>query len=326
MRTPLNTRSLSVAAVSIAAALALSACASSDNSTSNAAPRITLENCGEQITLDAPPSRAVTMNQGATESALSVGAQDQMIGTAYLDDEIAPQWAAAYAQIPVLAPAAYPSRETLLELKPDLVLASYSTAFDDKEGVGMRDSLSELGIATYVSPFSCEDKAKRLPASWDSIASEIADYGTLFGQTAVSEEVNTQMRATLEQVSAAAPAQGKTILWYDSGTDEPFVGAGGGGPQLIIDALGGVNIFADSTGAWDTMNWEPVLVADPDVIVLADASWSTADEKKAYLQNDPALRDLKAVRGDAFVILPFSTTTPGPRTIEGAIMAAEQLN
>ena len=284
---------------------------------------MTLENCGHQITLTALPERAVTLNQGATESALAVGAQGQLIGTAYLDDEIAEQWAGAYAQIPVIAEE-YPSREALLELKPDLVLASYSSAFGDKEGVGTRESLDELGIATYLSPFACADKSQRLPVSWDSIASEITDYGTLFGTDAGA--VVTAQQATLADVQADAPASGKTIFWYDSSTTTPFVGGAGGGPQLIIDALGGTNIFASVDGAWGDGNWETVLQADPDVIVLADASWDTADEKIAYLKSDPALRDLTAVKNDSFVVVPFSTTTPGPQTVEGARLAAEQLN
>lgn len=327
MRTPIKNQPFAVA-LSLAAALTLtlSACGSADTPSATASPQATVENCGETITLGATPSRAVTLNQGATESALAVGAQGQMAGTAYLDDEIAPQWADAYAQVPVIAAAEYPSREALLELKPDLVLASYSSAFGDKQGVGTRESLDALGIATYLSPFACEDKAQRLPVSWDSIASEISDYGTLFDRAADADAINTRTRETLAQISGAARAEGKSVFWFDSGADAPYAGGAGGGPQLIIEALGGTNIFANLPGAWGEGSWEAVLQADPDVIVLADASWSTAEEKKAHLKNDPALRDLTAVKNDAFVVLPFSTTTPGPRTIEGASMAAEQLN
>lgn len=327
---PLAARVLPVAAVSIAAALTLSACGNSDTADSSAAAPdsaveavVTLENCGRTITLAALPARAVTLNQGATESALSVGAQEKLIGTAYLDDEIAPQWADAYAKIPVIAEE-YPSREALLELNPDLVLASYATAFGDKEGVGTRESLDDLGIATYMSPFACEDKAQRAPASWDSIASEITDYGTLFGTD--SQLSVTEQQTTLDVIMADAVASDKKIFWFDSGTDTPFVGGAGGGPQLIIDAVGGKNIFASVDNAWGEGNWETVLQEDPDVIVLADASWDTADDKIAYLKNDPALRDLTAVKNDAFVVVPFSTTTPGPRTVEGARLVAEQLN
>ncbi len=323
LRTQVAPRVISSAAVSIAAALLLSACGGTSNSDADTAA-VSLQNCGRTVTLDGPAERAVTLNQGATESALSIGAEGQMVGTAYLDDTIAPQWQAAYAQVPALDEKDYPSREALLETKPDLVLSSYSSAFDDK-AVGSQESLGELGVATYVSPFGCKDKSQRPPIAWDSIATEITDYGTLFGRESEADAVVAQMRETLAGIESTAPARGKSIFWYDSNTDTPFVGGNAGGPQLIIDAVGGTNVFADLDGAWADGSWETVLKADPDVIVLADASWDTAEEKKNYLRGDPALKDLKAVRDNSFVVVPFSTTTPGPRLIEGATLVSEQL-
>ncbi|GAB2664557.1 ABC transporter substrate-binding protein [Prescottella soli] len=323
MRTHVTPRIVAATAITIASALTLSACGGSSNSDA-AAASISLQNCGRTVTMPGPAERGVTLNQGATESALSIGAQDRMVGTAYLDDVVAPQWQAAYAQVPVLDEKSYPSREALLETKPDLVLASYSSAFGDK-GVGSQESFDELGIATYVSPFGCKDKSKRPPVAWDSIATEITDYGTLFGHEAEAQSQAAQMRETLAGVEAAAPAKGRTIFWYDSKTTTPYVGGNAGGPQLIIDAVGGSNIFAGINGAWADGSWETVLKANPDVIVLADASWDTAEAKKEYLRNDPALKDLKAVRDNAFVVVPFSTTTPGPRLIEGASLVAGQL-
>jgi iron complex transport system substrate-binding protein len=318
-----SSRALPAAAVTIAATITLTACGGSSGS-DDAAASISLENCGRTVTLDGPAERAVTLNQGATESALSIGAEGQMAGTAYLDDTVAPQWQAAYDTVPVLNESDYPSREALLEVRPDLVLASYSSAFDDK-AVGTRESFDELGIGTYISPFGCPDKSTRPPVEWDSIAGEITDYGTLFGRESDGDAEVTQMRETLAGVEAEAAAEGRTIFWYDSATDVPFVGANAGGPQLIIDAVGGTNIFAGLDGAWADGSWETVLAANPDVIVLADASWDTAEDKKAYLRSDPALRDLTAVREDRFVVVPFSTSTPGPRLIEGAELVSDQL-
>lgn len=323
LRTHISPRVLAATAVTAASVLVLSACGGSSDSDADTAA-ISLQNCGRTVTLDGPAERGVTLNQGATETALSIGAQDRMAGTAYLDDTIAAQWAAAYAQVPALDEKDYPSREALLEVKPDLVLASYSSAFDDK-AVGSHESFDELGIATYVSPFGCKDKSTRPAVSWDSIGTEITDYGTLFGRESEADAVVAQMRETLAGIESAAPAKGKSIFWYDSNTDTPYVGGNAGGPQLIIDAVGGTNVFANADGAWLDGSWETVLAANPDVIVLADASWDTAEEKKTYLRSDPALKDLKAVRDDAFVVVPFSASTPGPRLIEGAALVAGQL-
>ena len=115
------------------------------------------------------------------------------------------------------------------------------------------------------------------------------------------------------------------MFWYDSGTKAPYVGAGQGGPQLILDAVGATNVFADLDGGWAEGNWEDVIAADPDVIVLADASWDEASAKLAHLENDPVLSQLRAVEESRFVTIPFSESTPGVRLVDGAVSVSEQL-
>ena len=126
-------------------------------------------------------------------------------------------------------------------------------------------------------------------------------------------------------MAEANEGEGISVFWYDSGDKTPFVGAGGGGPQLVLDAIGADNIFGDVDGSWAEVSWEKVLADDPDVIVLADASWSTAEEKQAYLEEDPVLSQLSAVQAEAYVTVPFSESTVGVRLVDGAQHVAEQL-
>ena len=81
-----------------------------------AAFNVAIENCGFTQTFTAPPERAVSLTQHTTEIMLALGLQDKMVGTAYLDDAILPQYEAAYKQIPVLSDE-YPSREVLPPLR-----------------------------------------------------------------------------------------------------------------------------------------------------------------------------------------------------------------
>ncbi len=313
-----------VIAVFSAAALSLTlvACGANDDEATTGGA-ISLQNCGRTVTLDAPATRAITVNQGATESVLALGAGDDLVGTAYLDDQIAPRFQQAYEAVPVLAEK-YPDLETVLSKKPDLVAASYSSAFGEN-GIGSRDELAGLGIETYVSPFGCENKADRPEASWEAIAGEASDYGTLFGRTAQADTENQAMRDTLGRLAQAGTGTGVRILWWDNETTAPSVGAGHGGPRLIMDAVGATNIFADLPGSWADTSWEQVIAADPDVIVLVDANFSTAESKRAYLENDSVLRDLTAVQNKAYVVIPFSESTPGARTIDGAVALSDAL-
>ena len=68
-----------------------------------------------------------------------------------------------------------------------------------------------------------------------------------------------------------------------------------------------------------------MIKADPDYIVFADASWSTAASKQAYMEADPALSQLKAVKNKAYITVPFSESTPGIRLVDGAEKVSEQI-
>ena len=77
------------------------------------------------------------------------------------------------------------------------------------------------------------------------------------------------------------------MVWWDSGDQTPSVGGAGGGPAVVMDAVGVSNAFADRDASWVKVSWEQVVAADPDVIVTVDAAWDPADKKRAYLEADP---------------------------------------
>src|SRR5699024_2979403 len=161
------------------AVLALNACAGAPEAESKSSSEgypVTVENCDRTVTIDSKPERAVTMNQGATEVALALGVEDQMAGTAYMDDEVPERWAEAYNSIEVLSDE-YPDKESLLNVKPDLVYASYSSAFS-KDGVGPRDELKESGIDSYLSPFGCDEAPDK--AEFDDVWQEVTDVAEIF--------------------------------------------------------------------------------------------------------------------------------------------------
>lgn len=285
---------------------------------------VTIDNCGREVTVETAPEKVVTLNQGATEVVLALGLENQLAGTAYLDGQVAEQWREAYESVPVLAKE-YPSQETFLAAEPDLAYASYSSAFDAKN-VGTREELAAQGIPTYLSPFGCPDEKHQPEVSFESAWSEIEDVATIFGVPDQGVKVVQEQEQTLDDVREKSTGVGIDVLWYDSQTKAPFVGGGGGGPQLILDAVGATNVFADlADSSWAEVSWEKVVAADPEVIVLAEASWSTAEQKVEYLENDPVLSTLSAVEEERYVTVPFAASTPGVRLVEGAHTVSEQL-
>ncbi|MGH8893501.1 MAG: ABC transporter substrate-binding protein [Actinomycetes bacterium] len=286
---------------------------------------VNVSTCGFTSTLEARPTKTITMNQGATEVVLALGAEDQLAGTAYLDDEVPAKWKKAYDSVPVLSKE-YPDHETILAAKPDLIYGSYISAFDN-EAAGPQKDLEKLGIASMTSLFGCGDGDAKPEGgtTFETVWNEIDLVAKALGVTDRAEALRAEQEEVLAGLAEEKAGAGLNVFWYDSGDKTPYVGTGEGGPQLILDAVGATNVFADIPNGWTDVAWEKVIAADPDVIVLADASWSTAQEKIDYLKSDPVLSQLRAVKAGAFVTLPFSETAPGVRLADGATHVAEQL-
>ena len=84
-----------------------------------------------QFDFNEAPKRAVSISQFTTEIMLKLGLEKQMIGTAFLEEEIYPSVASSYRKVPVLAEK-WPSLEQLLSKNPDFV-TGWEVAF--KKGV-----------------------------------------------------------------------------------------------------------------------------------------------------------------------------------------------
>ncbi|MGJ9422157.1 ABC transporter substrate-binding protein [Aeromicrobium sp. CF3.5] len=290
---------------------------------SSASHPVTIENCGFTTTVDALPERAITMNQGATEVMLALGLQDQLAGTAYLDDSVPPKWRAAYDSVEVLS-TEYPAHEALLAVRPDFVYASYVSAFD-AQAAGPAADLAELGIGSFTSPLGCGDESAGAEVSFETVWDEIDTVAEVFGVPDRAEAIRADQEEALASLAESGAGEDTDIFWFDSGDKVALAGAGEGGPQLIMDAVGATNVFADLDGGWADVSWERVIAADPEVIVLGDASWSSAQDKIDLLEKDPALSRLSAVRDAQLVILPYSETTPGVRLADGAQAVADSL-
>jgi iron complex transport system substrate-binding protein len=116
-----------------------------------------------------------------------------------------------------------------------------------------------------------------------------------------------------------------SVFWFDSGTDTPYVGACCGAPGLIMQTVGLQNILPDLAGSWADANWEDIVTADADVIVLIDAAWDLAADKITLLEGNPAYADMTAVGAARYVVIPFSYTTAGIRNVDAVRLIAQAL-
>jgi iron complex transport system substrate-binding protein len=281
---------------------------------------LTLQNCGMAVTFDKAPARVVAIKSTATELLLSLGLGDRIVGVGFQDGPLPAEFAAAGANLKVLSDK-LPSQEVVLGTEPDFIYGGWESNFA-ADGAGERPTLAGLGVASYVAPAACRS-VKPPKLSFDAIFGEFQEMGAIFD----AEDAATALVATQKASLAALTPdpRGLTAVWYSSGTKAPYVGAGDNAPAMIMEALGLKNIFADVDDGWISASWEAVVDANPDVIVLVDAAWNSAAQKKKLLAENPITSQLDAVINQRYLVIPFPASEAGVRNVPATIDMAAQL-
>ncbi|MGW0450759.1 ABC transporter substrate-binding protein [Streptosporangium sandarakinum] len=314
--------------VALPALLALAACADTTATphaatAATGASGVSLERCGQKITLDAPASRAVTLNQHATELVLAMGLGERLIGSSLLDNPIRPDLKAAYDKVPVLSENAYPAKENLIGLGPDVLIGGFGPTFSEANGLPA-DQFHQAGIAL----FTVQCRGQKLTAG--SLTETVTALGTLFGAPQAAERLNTALAAQFDAVRAQVRGKAPVdVLLFDSGQSAPTVGGGQGLADALLQLGGGRNVFADLSKDWAETSWEEVVRRDPDVIIVVDylTAGATADAKIKRLRADPVLKDVTAVKSNRFVTIGLTGLGAlSPRNPEVAQQIADALH
>ena len=322
LRRPLL-RSVPLVSAAALTALVLAGCGTSappaTGSTKEAAAS-TIDNCGTLLDITTTPERIVTVKSTATELLLALGLGDRIVGAAFQDGPVPEEWTGV--DVPVISDFA-PSQEAVLELEPDFVFVGWESMLT-AEAAGERESLTELGIGSYVSPAACKEAAyKPAKLTFDDVFAQITEAGRVFHAEEAAAALVEEQRAALDDITA--DDRGLTALWYSSGTDTPYVGAGIGAPQMMMESLGLTNIAGGIDDTWSPLGWESIVDANPDVIVLVDASWNTAASKIELLESNPATAGLDAVAASRYLIVPFPAGEAGVRNVDATADLAAQL-
>ncbi|MFC0560241.1 ABC transporter substrate-binding protein [Halalkalibacter alkalisediminis] len=268
---------------------------------------VEMENNEHDLVFTEAPERAVTLNQHVTEVMLALGLEDSIVGTAYLDDEILPEFKAAYDQIPVLSDQ-YPSQEVFLAEEPDFAYAGWKSAFRE-DNVGTVEQLEEFGINAYL-----HESSSVVGPTIEHIFQDIRNIAKIFNVVERGEALINEMNIELEEIQANIPVNNKpvNIFVYDSGDTAPFT-VGQNFLNTIIEMAGATNIFNDIDSNWGEVSWEVVVERDPEVIVIVDYGETTAEEKREQLMNHPALTDVTAILNQEFIVMPLSAAAEGVR-------------
>ncbi len=261
-------------------------------------------NCGEVWRAE-QPSRIVALNQHAADIVLALGAGASLVGVAYLDDTGSAQRQSEYVGVPVIA-RQYPSSEVLYAQKPDLVIGGFATAFGN--GVTSRSGLASNGVGSYLLESACNGHSLDY---FGHVRNDLLTLGTVLQKQQKAQALIDAMDTDLASAKAII-GKGKplSVFYLDSEVKGLDSEGARGFVTPLLAAAGARNVFAEINQYRVTVSSETLLASDPDVILLADAEWSPASRKRYLLNHDPVLSQLRAVRENRLIDIPFTHLLP----------------
>ncbi|MFI9206067.1 ABC transporter substrate-binding protein [Streptomyces sp. NPDC053048] len=288
--------------------------------------------CGRQVSFTKPPKRTVALDQTSTETLLELGLQDRMAGTANLKTKIPPQYAAAYAKVPVIAPK-IATGEQLRAATPDFVVGG-STDLFTKDRAGTREELDALKVPTFVSAVDCPQRNPAGKTPFELLFSDYENLGKVFGAQERAGKLAADQRAAVAKAgeTAAKVPQGEdrpTVVYlYSVFNGMPYVAGRTSLPSEMSRIVGAKNAFDDVDEDWPEVSWEEIAKRNPDFIVIGDLSergrpGDSAAEKRATLTEHPVISKLDAVRDNKILEVPGIELDPSVRSVHALGLLAK---
>lgn len=324
-------------------AFVLAGCGSSEDDGGGSEDSATsVENCGIDVAVDGPPERVYAAYQPAIEVAHALGLGDKLVGTAFLDSEVLPEYTDAQADAPYVNKL--PSREGMLKDEPDFILSGFNGVFAEsgqEASFGTRGDLAELGIESWIlSPLCPSEDGKTDEAidpatvNVETIHDDLRDLGEIFDAEDEAEEVISDQKKRITAVEEAVKGKDRpTVAIIAEREDGSYmVTSGIDFSTQIFEHAGGKNAFEDLDSKRNVdIDVEELIKEDPDVLlveVCCDQDLTRADAKgdvKKVL-DEPALSGMTAVKNEEVHPFLFADRSAGVRAAHSIELVASILH
>ncbi len=279
---------------------------------------VTVKSCDREVTFEQAPARAISNDVNLTEMMLALKLQDHMVGYTGISGwkTLDKSLREGVQELPELSPK-YPTKEVLLNADADFYFAGWNYGMK-VGGEVTPETLEPFKIKVYELTESCIHIMAKNKPTMDDMFVDLLNLGKIFGVEDRAETLVAGYRKQLDEITTRIGAIEKPVrvFVYDSGTEKPFTSGRFGIPSAMIEAAGGINIMDDVEKSWTEVSWEPVIERNPEVVVIVNYGDVTAEQKIAFMKENPAFKNLDAVKQDRFVVLEYVEATPGPRNVQ----------
>lgn len=290
---------------------------------------VTVESCGEPITFDSAPKRALSFDTNMTEIMLALGLEKSMVGYWISGVPVANEYQEQVKNIPLISTETWPppSLEVILNFDPDFVFGAWNYNFSEESGV-TPEKLAAAGVKSYVLTESCIAVGMKPDETLESTYTDILNIGRIFGVEARATELVNQMQEKITAIqikigNVDTPLRG---FYYGGGSDAAFTAGKYAMATKMMNAVGAVNIFGDVEDDWiPAAGWEKVIELDPEFIMIDDTPWESAEQRIKTLESLPQLASITAIREKRYVVLQWTYILPGMEMDEGIEALAKAL-
>jgi len=247
------------------------------------------------------PQRIVSLLPSLTETVCALNQCQKLVGLDRYSN-----WPDALKTLPRVGGGLDPSIESIVALKPDLVLLAGSTRGADR--------LQALGLTVLRLEPRTHADAQRV---WRTVAQALHVPAPQSEQ--VWDEIQRAVQAAVQSLSPAAKRQ----RVYFEVSPAPYGASASSFLGETLTRMGVGNILPASMGPFPQVNPEWVVMAQPDVIMAGDSS-------RASMLQRPGWHRLRAMVAPRLCVFTPDESDmlvrAGPRMAEGARLMAACLN
>lgn len=277
----------------------------------------TVENCGAEVTFDAPPDRVVMLKSSAVPFLAALEVLDRVTARAgeyprdYYDDRT---WA-RLTEIPALTGRSDTSghlqisKDAVIAQEPDLVLGEVENL--------SRETLAAVDVPLLEEPAMCAEGID--DPGFDDVASQLRTYGEVFDREELAEEVAADLEERVAGLTVEEGGDRRTaaVLYPTVGGGVTYAYGTRSMAHPLLEAAGFDNVFADTDKRVFEVGVAELLDRDPDVLLLLHSAGEPAAVEEA-VTSLPGAETLTAVREDQMMPLLFNyVEPPTPLSVEG---------
>ncbi|MDN5293077.1 MAG: cobalamin transport system substrate-binding protein [Eubacteriales bacterium] len=260
---------------------------------------------GREVKIEKEPARIVSLTPSNTEIIFALGLGDKLVGVTKWD-KYPPE-----VKNKKVVGDLNPSAEKVMELNPDLVVASPSL---NKNAV---EALRQAGVTVLTV------EANTMADVNDSIMLIAKATNRVEEGKKLIAKIDAKIKEITEKV-AKVKKEERPRVFIEVGSEPLFTAGKNTYLHDLVEKAGGINVAAD-VNSWAQYSEEKVVEKNPDVIIATEGYY--IPDLKEKIKARPGWQNIKAVKENRIVtdIDPDLINHPGPRVAEALEAVAKAL-